>query len=988
MKGGKFDVEYKRLNTAQREAVDTLEGPVMVVAGPGTGKTQVLTLRIANILKQTDTPPDAILALTFTEAAAREMKKRLVEIVGPAAYRVKIHTFHGYTNDVIQEYPAQFPRLVGATNTSEVERAALLEEIFDNLSLDKLRPYGDPYYYLSHARKLISDLKRESISPIEYAKIIKNKVAEIKASDDLVHTKGAHKGKMKGKYSDALEKLERLEEFQKVYQEYERLLAKRRLYDYDDMILEVVSAMEGSEDFKLRLSEECQYILADEHQDANGAQNKLLELLSSYFEDPNLFLVGDEKQAIFRFQGASLENFLYFKKRFPSAKMIVLTDNYRSTQGILDASHALIDKNKSELPRPRLISERDKNKKVNSRIRLAAFAKREYELIWLAGELKSLSDLGKVAVLVRENRDAELVAEHLAKSKIEYSLETEDDLLENEYVRQLVAMLRALDELGDDPTLVGALHARAFNLDPLYIYKLIREAADKRMALYDLLKKSEGAHIYRLMASWKSLEHSRGVLVLIEKMIEESGLLGLALASSNPADSLGALASFLEFARNFAIRTGKITLSNLLRQIELADKYDIKEKRVRGGGGEGVRIMTAHRSKGLEFDHVYIVFAEDGKWSNGKKKNHLRMPHIDVAGGKDTIKLDESEAQLADERRLFYVAITRGKHEVSISYSRFAGGKELLPTQFIAEIDSNLTVDVSPGADPEEASVSLSMLTPAPELASSLADGEFVREKFVEQGLSVSALNNYLECPWKYFYQSLLRVPRTPDKFSMYGSAMHEALSHINQSLIDGKLIGVSKAVELFKLSMSKMPLPKNDIVDSIKKGERALAGYYKKYANTWTKDILTEFDVKGVHLESGKDSVLLRGRIDKIEFLSGSEVNVVDYKTGKPKSRNVLLGKTHNSTGNEYRQILFYKILLDRYKDGRYKAVTGEIDFIEPNQSGKYVRESFEIDAGEVSKLEQEIYRVASEITSLTFWNSKCSDKKCEFCALRQMMK
>jgi len=312
---------------------------VIVIAGPGTGKTQILTLRIASILRKTDVPPDAVLALTFTEAGVSAMRKRLISIMGSPAYRVGIFTFHGFCNDVIKCFPEEFPRIIGSTNVSDIDKIVIIKELIEKTSLKLLKPYGDTFYYLDPVRKKISELKRENISPNELELRIKNNELRFKNIPDLLHEKGVYEGKMKGKYEAMRKSIEKNKELLKLYRAYENVLAERKLYDYEDMILEVIRALEKKEDFRLRLQEEYQYILADEHQDANNAQNKLLELLTSFHDDPNLFIVGDEKQAIYRFQGASLENFLYFKKKFPSAREIILEENYRSTQTILDAAH-------------------------------------------------------------------------------------------------------------------------------------------------------------------------------------------------------------------------------------------------------------------------------------------------------------------------------------------------------------------------------------------------------------------------------------------------------------------------------------------------------------------------------------------------------------------------------------------------------------------------------------------------------------------------
>jgi len=333
---------YKKLNPAQKKAVDTIEGPVMVIAGPGTGKTQILTLRIANILRQTDTAPEQILALTFTESGVFSMRKRLVEIIGSAGYRVRIHTFHGFANDLIREYPDAFPKIIGATHIHDVEKTDLVKELLATHGGKRLRPFGDPFFYVSSVKGAISEMKREYLAPAQFKKITAERKKAFARIPDLYNDKGKYAGTMKGKYARQNERLLRDEELAALYGRYEDALARRRRYDYDDMVVEAVRALEENSGLLLSLQEEHQYILADEHQDANRSQNRILELLASFHENPNLFVVGDEKQAIYRFQGASLENFRAFKRLYPAATVIALTENYRSTQPILDAAHSLI----------------------------------------------------------------------------------------------------------------------------------------------------------------------------------------------------------------------------------------------------------------------------------------------------------------------------------------------------------------------------------------------------------------------------------------------------------------------------------------------------------------------------------------------------------------------------------------------------------------------------------------------------------------------
>ncbi|MDZ4285004.1 MAG: UvrD-helicase domain-containing protein, partial [Patescibacteria group bacterium] len=332
-----FEKFYRALNPEQRRAVEAIEGPVMVVAGPGTGKTHLLTMRIANILRLTDTPPESILALTFTDSAAHAMRERLLEIIGTAAYRVHISTFHGFCNDVIRRFPGEFARIVGSTPASEADQLRIMENVIadETLTLEHLRPYGNPFYYVRAALSAIHELKRDSVRPEEARAALEREERTLAESPDRLYESGRYQGLVRASFRAREKQLARHRELLLLYEGYERSLRAEARFDYEDMVMEAARALERSEDLLLELEERYLYILADEHQDANLAQEKLLTLLSSFPERPNLFVVGDDKQAIFRFQGASAANFASFSERYPDALVIDLRENYRSRQRIL-----------------------------------------------------------------------------------------------------------------------------------------------------------------------------------------------------------------------------------------------------------------------------------------------------------------------------------------------------------------------------------------------------------------------------------------------------------------------------------------------------------------------------------------------------------------------------------------------------------------------------------------------------------------------------
>jgi DNA helicase-2/ATP-dependent DNA helicase PcrA len=345
-----FAEKYKRLNKEQKLAVDTIDGPVMVIAGPGTGKTTILTLRIANILRKTDTPPSGILAITFTDAGVKSMKMKLREIVGTVADQVRIHTFHSFASSIISEFQEHFAHLSGSNQLNEIDSEEMIRKILNDLSMkddrfDTLRPIGNTDFYIKHILGAISKAKNEAYMPDMIRDFAENEIKKIKSDDTNISTRGATKGELKAEAKKRIEKCEKTILFSEIYEIYEDKKRKAKKVDYDDLIIEVLSALESDQLLLRLVQEKFLYILIDEHQDSNDSQNLLVSLIAEFFEVPNVFIVGDEKQAIYRFQGASVQNFLRFRNAWPDMKLINLKDNYRSHQSILDASHSMIEAN-------------------------------------------------------------------------------------------------------------------------------------------------------------------------------------------------------------------------------------------------------------------------------------------------------------------------------------------------------------------------------------------------------------------------------------------------------------------------------------------------------------------------------------------------------------------------------------------------------------------------------------------------------------------
>lgn len=919
------------------------------------------------------------------------MRKRLSEIVGALGYRVAIKTFHGFTNDIIKNYPEEFPHIIGAQNITEVEQIGIVERIItEDDSLNYLRPINNKNYFVKEIISNIGALKREGLSSDDFLKLAKEEKKKFGKIDDLYHEKGAHKGKMKGEYKDLEKNIEKNLEFAKVYSQYEKELRENNLYDYGDMILEVLKVLEKNKDLLLTLQEQYQYFLVDEHQDTNQAQNKIMELLCNFYDNPNIFIVGDEKQAIYRFQGASLNNFSYFKNLYPKAQMVFLENNYRSSQTVLDAAHGIIPSPK-ELKAKSGIGEK--------LIKLISLETEEDELLFLADEIAQKIESGErpenIAILYRDNKDAAALTEVLEKRGVPFSVESDEDILADSEIKKLVSVIRCAANL-DEIILSRVMQFDFIGLNSLDIWKLfVARRKNYKTPLGVLLSKEEfikesgienEAAIKEFLGKISDLHAASKNLSLpefFEKIVKSSGFLAHILSLGNSAEKLHKLNSLFTEIKDLYSAHRNYSLEDFLEHLDSLERNNISIKPKKSGYFSNVRLMTAHRSKGQEFETVYIIQAVDGHW--GSRRSQAKIQLISSAASTEDGFADIDDG---DERRLFYVALTRAKSEVIVTYARKnKDGRDNLKTKFLENVRKELIKEIEMPADYkssfEKADINFrERVVSGPEVYSV----EFIRENFLEKGLSVSALNNYLTCPWKYFYSSLLNIPMAQETYLLYGTAVHEALKQFFDRLREGESPDKDYLISKFKETISRMPLSEVELNDFNKRGEESLGGYYDFYKDKFHTDCLTEYPISRVYL----DEIPLTGKLDKIEILDMSGlVNVVDYKTGKPKSRGEIEGETKTSEGNIKRQLTFYKLLLSLFADGnKFRFASADIDFVEPMDSGKYKKEHFTISDEEVEELKKEIRRVADEIISFKFWDKRCDDGHCEFCELREMVK
>jgi DNA helicase-2/ATP-dependent DNA helicase PcrA len=1018
----KFKEEYEKLNEHQRKAVETIEGPVMVIAGPGTGKTQILASRIGKILLDTDTQPDNILCLTYTDAGVVAMRKRLQQFIGPAAYKVHLNTFHSFCNEVIQDNLSYFEK-----NTldplSELERVQLFKDLIDAFPKDHpLKRYrGDVYYESKNLQQLFSLMKREGWSASFIQEKIDQYLNDLPNRKEFIAQKSSksyQKGELRtDKIEKEKEKMDRLRAAVSEFDNFQQLMRSRNRYDFEDMINWVIKAFSEQPNLLSEYQERYQYILVDEYQDTSGSQNRLVELLINFWDSPNIFVVGDDDQSIYRFQGANVANMTGIAESYQNDLLtVVLTNNYRSAQPILDVAGSLIERNQERLVNS--IPGLSKELKASHKDRLPLqhvpkiweFQTQRQEMMGLVKKVQELltqgTEPGRIGIIYREHKYGEELTRYFQQLNIPVYSKRSLDLLHLPLIRKLILLLEYLASEHDvpcsgDEMLFEILHFDWFGIAPLSIAALSLEVSNKRtqdisatlrgtlsekMAspardLFTTNVPSALANAATILEKLIAAVPNCTLQQLVEKTIQRTGLLGNIMQGANKHEDLRMLTAFFDFIKEESHKRPELSLEGLVNLIQLMIKENISLPFVQvNGTDKGVNLMTAHGSKGLEFQYVFLAGSMATLWEK-KRKPGGGYTYPDNLIGNSTGSSSEEEL-----RRLFYVALTRAEEQLFICFSKFTNtGKELEPSQFIAEIIDKHSIPIEQmildeqvmsefaalnlglGAMPEIEKLEEAMITP-------------LLEKFV---MNVTALNNYLKCPLEFYFKNLIRIPSPKNEATEFGSAVHHALEKLFRHMQDsGTDTFPEKSIFLADfdsyMHRHRESFTKEQFARRMEYGATILNAYYDQYIAHFNKIVTTERNIRNVVVKG----IPLKGKLDKLEF-DGKMVNVVDYKSGDPdKAKSKLEGPTaKNPLGGDYwRQAVFYKILVDHYEQKGWTAVSTEFDFIEPDKQKQYQRKKLVISPADIEMVEEQIQTVWQKIQDRDFYTG-CGKEDCHWC-------
>jgi len=1016
-----FNAIYSALNEQQKKAVDTIDGPVMVIAGPGTGKTQILGARIGKILLETDTAPENILCLTYTDAGAIAMRKRLVDFIGASAYKVTIATFHSFCNDIIQDNLSLFEK-PSLDPISELEKIELLKILIDQFDKNNpLKRYrGDVYYEMSNLSRLFSAMKKEGWTTAYLIEQVNRYITEIPTRDEFVYKKKYKQfeaGSLKqGLVDAALEKMEKLKAAVASFDTYQDLMKSHSRYDFDDMINWVIAAFKENKNLLAQYQERYLYILVDEYQDTSGTQNELVQLLVNYWEQPNLFVVGDDDQSIFRFQGANVENMLHYQKQYEQDLVtIVLENNYRSTQPILDASTLLINNNQERLINKvkglskNLIAALPENISIKKPPVIAVYNDPQEEMMAIAEQINQLINQGiapkEIAVLYKENKYGEEIAHFLQQKNIPIYSKRTANLFDQVLIQQIIKILDYLACEWDQPNeganlLFEILHFKWWHISPITIAVLTTEANQLKYGNPEksfrqvLVEKTQDAQInlfeqggivavakaMRVMEDLMSQIPNVTLLNLVEQILQKTGIIQEVLTGHDKSDELTLVSHFFDFIKEETHRHPNLHLSSLVAMLKLMRREDIRlPLPITTGNESGVNLLTAHGSKGLEFNYVFLAGTNAHYWE--KKRSTANAGYTLP----DTVLSSLEHANDKEElRRLFYVAITRAKQNLSISYSQYkTDGKEAEPSQFIIEVLEGKEANIQKMEVPAAIKTTYTLLrlhaAPRPEIQQ--LENDFITPKLEKFSMNVTALNNYLKCPLHFYYNSLIRVPSGKSEATTFGSAVHDALNKLFKKMQDAGNVfpDTQTLVQDFNYYMNRHreAFTQQEFKDRKELGETVLIKFYDKYVNEWNKVVTTEYRINNVVFKD----IPLKGAIDKIEF-NGKQVVVIDYKTGNIENAREKLQAPNdkNPLGGDYwRQAVFYKILLNHHPKN-WEVVSAEFDFVEPNKKKQFEKIAISISDADLTTVGQQIQLVWEKIQNKDFYTG-CGKEDCHWC-------
>jgi DNA helicase II / ATP-dependent DNA helicase PcrA len=1004
-----FLASLSSLNEAQTLAVEHIEGPVLVLAGPGTGKTHILASRIGNILLKTDAQAHNILCLTYTDAGSVAMRQRLLQLIGPEAHKVHVFTYHSFCAQVIKSHSEFFGKSdLDALN--KLEKVSIIRALLDELPSDHLLINGrSDYFYEKHLSDIFDLIKKENWTIDYIERSITLYINDLPQRQEFYYKRktanfaaGAFRQR---EFDEEVAKMALLKEAVLLFPKYQKKMEQAGLFDFNDMISWVIKAFQENENLLRNYQEQYLYFLVDEFQDTNGAQYNIVKLLTDFWESPNVFIVGDDDQAIYEFQGARLQSFVEFYEKYQQdIEVVVLKENYRSTQAILDASRDLIGTNNLRIINTfehlhfdkNLVAANQKIKPYSHLPIVVAYPNDLHELVDIVAQLEKAHQNGKnlneIAVLYAQNKQADDFIHLLEKKGIPYSIRRSIDILQETVIQQVISILQYLSQetrqpLSGDALLFQILHFRCWKIPARVIAQLSfalqkSETIAWRTALsnHEFFFQNEIEEVEKLTSVMLLLEEciedsqEINIATLVEKIVNRSGILTQVIESEQSTQGVQMLATFFDFIKEENTKHSAFSLHALTETLEkmLANDISLDMQRtiVRN---DGVFFSTVHSAKGLEFKRVYIIGCHKKNWENytGTNQWKFSLP--------DTLTLTKEQDLLEARRRLFYVGMTRAKTELYLSYSKENNDKLRERSLFIEELIRQKKVEWIEKSVEKSLllSHSISALQQKKVILPAFQEG-FIAQKLEHFALSASSMIAYLDCPLSFYFDTILGVPSQVSEFATYGNVLHKTLQLFFDKCVFGnkkQCLDESVLLAFFQkeIEYKRHVFSKKAYQLRLENGMKVLQLFYQKEIKSWRFNGQVESYISNTEI----NGVPVKGTIDKVLNLENGSVEIIDYKTTTLKSEHF---SKKIESGKYRKQLLFYKLLYENWRNASRPVSQATISYLVPDFQGDFAHKTLIFEADEVTEFRQLIRTVYDKITQQEF-HEGCGKPDCHWC-------
>jgi DNA helicase-2/ATP-dependent DNA helicase PcrA len=870
--------EEKKLNKEQLEAVEYGEGPLLIIAGAGTGKTTVITERIKYLVSSDKAKPSEILALTFTDKAAREMEER-VDVAMPYGYTdMWISTFHSFCDRVLRQEAIHIGLDPGYKLMTEAETTQFLIKNLFKFDLKYFRPLGNPTKFVSGMLQHFSRLKDEDVSPEEYIRFAQSQ-----------------KSKVKSQKLEA-DEIEKTLELAEAYQTYEKLKVKEGVMDFGDLISNTLKLFRTRKNILGQYQEQFKYILVDEFQDTNYAQYALLKVLAPLNKIPNLTVVGDDSQSIYKFRGAAVSNILQFMEEYKNARQVILTKNYRSTQTILNHAYKLIKHNDPDTLEVKLGISKDLEgiRKVEEiPIEFLHTDRVENEAEQVANKIKNLKlkiknlEYKDIAILVRANNHADPFVRALSRAGIPYQFLGPGQLFRQPEVKDLIAYLKVLYNFEDNVALYRVLTMDHFDISARDLVAINNYGRKMNLSLFEACEV-----VSKIFVSQKTKDKISDFVEMVHRhlkllptqtagqilyyFLEDSGFLKKLTEYKSPIEEKQAqnISRFFDRLRTYEVDhedasvqavVDWINLSMTLGESPLATNIDWTEE-------NRVNILTAHSAKGLEFPVVFLVNLVSGRFPTRERREQIPIPEELI---KEILPVGDYHEQ--EERRLFYVGMTRARDRLYLTAANYygEGKRERKISSFVIEALGELGIKKLESKRLREEEIQqLSILDwqkpKAPELP-------ITNYQLSITYLSFSQIETFNTCPLQYRYRYTQRIPVPPSATQSFGDSVHKTLRDFYQKLKGGEELTKDDLLKILDFKWLSQGYASKAHEQKMKiQAQRMLSGFYDKFdAKIIPKDLEQSFIIK-VNPE-----LKIGGKIDRVDEVGG-KLEIIDYKTGK----------------------------------------------------------------------------------------------------------